>query len=99
VSEALTDDADVDARKIEVSVSSGIVTLKGEVDDRRTKRMAEDCADSVSGVSEVINQLRLSKDSEDSGGAKERTLTPARAGEAQSQQPSRSGTSTGKTST
>jgi osmotically-inducible protein OsmY len=30
------------------------------VDDRRSKRLAEDIADSVSGVTDVHNELRIS---------------------------------------
>jgi hypothetical protein len=59
VCESLTDDDQVDASNIEVSVSRGEVTLSGTVDDRRTKRAAEDCAYSVSGVRDVQNQLRM----------------------------------------
>lgn len=50
---------DVDASEIEVTVSSGEVTLSGKVNHRRAKRMAEDVADEVQGVKEVTNQLRV----------------------------------------
>jgi hypothetical protein len=36
-----------------------MVTLSGEVNTRREKRMAEDAAESVSGVQDVHNQLRV----------------------------------------
>ncbi|WP_042695426.1 BON domain-containing protein, partial [Azospirillum sp. B506] len=59
VSDRLTDDAYIDASDIEVTVSSGEVTLTGLVPDRQTKRRAEDVAESVSGVSHVQNNLRV----------------------------------------
>lgn len=52
----------VDASNIEVNVESGEVTLTGTVPDRRTKRLAEVVVDSVRGVVDVHNQLRLAKD-------------------------------------
>jgi len=59
VCEYLTDAGDVDASEIEVAVTSGAVTLSGTVADRYEKRRAEDLAESVSGVREVQNHLRL----------------------------------------
>lgn len=59
VNERLTDHPDVDAGEIEVQVKDGEVTLTGTVDRRETKRMAEDVAESVSGVKQVHNQLRI----------------------------------------
>jgi hypothetical protein len=59
VCEALTEADDVDAAGIEVQVAGRTVTLTGTVDDRYAKRRAEDIADSVSGVQEVQNHLRL----------------------------------------
>ena len=59
VSERLADHPDVDASEIEVTVKSGEVTLNGTVDDRSAKRIAEDIAESVSGVREVHNQIRV----------------------------------------
>jgi osmotically-inducible protein OsmY len=38
-----------------VNVSDGVVTMSGTVEDRNAKRMAEDLAESVSGVQEVQN--------------------------------------------
>lgn len=59
VSERLTDDWAVDARKIEVAVSGGEITLNGTVASRDQKRRAEDLADDVSGVKHVQNNLRV----------------------------------------
>jgi hypothetical protein len=63
VCESLTDDDEIDASDIAVSVSGGEVTLSGTVDDRRAKRGAEDCAYSVTGVRDVQNRLRVRDDS------------------------------------
>jgi osmotically-inducible protein OsmY len=60
--ERLTQHPLIDASTIEVDVKSGEVTLSGEVTDRRTKHMAEDVADQVSGVREIHNQLRVFRD-------------------------------------
>ena len=59
VNDRLTDHGDIDASEIEVNVMDGDVVLEGFVDDRRTKRLAEDVAESVSGVRDVINHLRV----------------------------------------
>ncbi|WP_414475612.1 BON domain-containing protein [Microvirga sp. M2] len=59
VSDRLTDDPFVDASEIEVGVSSCEVTLSGTVDSREAKHRAEDCAERVSGVRHVQNNLRV----------------------------------------
>jgi hypothetical protein len=59
VSDRLTDDAIVDATEIVVAVKQGEVTLAGTVGDRNQKRRAEDLAERVSGVKDVINGLRI----------------------------------------
>ena len=59
VNERLTWHGDIDATHIEVTVSSGDVTLEGTVDSRRAKRMAEDAVEMVRGVKEVHNRLRI----------------------------------------
>ena len=61
VCDRLSDDHDVDASDIEVSVSDREVTLSGEVNSKQAKRCAEDCADSVSGIEHVQNNLRVKK--------------------------------------
>ena len=52
---------DLDASDVEVSVTGGEVTLAGTVPDRATKHEIELLADSVSGVTEVHNQLRVKR--------------------------------------
>jgi hypothetical protein len=58
VCERLTYAGRVDATDIEVKVKDGEVTLKGQVDDRTQKRLAESIADQVPGVRDVHNELR-----------------------------------------
>lgn len=59
VCEALADDDRVDASNIEVTVKNGEVILTGTVEDRQSKRMAEECIENLSGVKDVQNQLRV----------------------------------------
>jgi BON domain-containing protein len=61
VCDRLSDDDEVDARDITVTVKSAEVILEGTVNDRRSKHRAEDIAESVSGVKEVTNHLRARK--------------------------------------
>lgn len=55
----LTQHGLIDASNITVEVNDYEVTLTGTVDSRRTKRMAEDVADSVMGVRDIHNRLRV----------------------------------------
>lgn len=73
VSERLMDDGRVDAVDVEVSVTNGEVTLTGTVPHRRMKRLAEDVAESVRGVRDVHNQLRIG---EPAKADQELSLTP-----------------------
>jgi len=59
VCDRLTSDPQVDASEIQVTVKDGEITLEGSVHERRMKRLAEDCAESISGVSQVHNRLRV----------------------------------------
>ncbi len=68
VSDRLTDDPYVDASEIDVTVSSCEVTLSGTVDSRMAKRRAEDIAESVSGVRNVQNNLRVQQASSSGSG-------------------------------
>jgi hypothetical protein len=61
VSDTLTADPRVDASEIEVQVEGGVVTLSGSVTSRDQKRRAEDCAEGVTGVADVTNNLRVNK--------------------------------------
>lgn len=66
----LSDEGELDASDISVSVAGGEVTLDGHVSDRQAKRRAEDIADRCSGVSHVQNNLRV-KDSGQNAGHKD----------------------------
>jgi osmotically-inducible protein OsmY len=61
VCERLAMDHDVDASDIEVSVAEGVVTLNGSVNERYAKRLSEDICESVRGVKDVQNNLRISR--------------------------------------
>lgn len=61
VCEALSDSYLVDASEIDVSVKDGHVTLKGTIDSREGKREAERCVENLRGVTDVQNDLRVSK--------------------------------------
>ena len=60
VCDLMTQDPDLDASDISVGVSDGEVILEGTVEGRWAKHLAEDLADSVPGVRDVQNRLRLS---------------------------------------
>jgi osmotically-inducible protein OsmY len=59
VCEYLMRHGDLDAGDIEVTVNNGEVTLAGTVESRRAKHLAEDLAESVSGVKNVNSRLRV----------------------------------------
>lgn len=59
VSEALYRHWNVDASEIEVSVSAGVVTLKGWVETKEQKRIAEDAVENLAGVEGVYNELHV----------------------------------------
>jgi hypothetical protein len=62
VSDRLAHQDELDPSDIEVMVSNGEVTLSGTVQSRHEKFIAEEIADSVSGVSDVHNQLRVRRE-------------------------------------
>lgn len=55
----LTDDDHVDASQILLMIEGGVVTLTGNVPERRMKHRAEDIAAGASGVREVRNEIRV----------------------------------------
>ncbi|HEY3429342.1 MAG TPA: BON domain-containing protein [Cyclobacteriaceae bacterium] len=59
VNDRLSDDDQLDASEIEVKVENGEVTLSGSVSERDAKRRAEDLVESVSGVKNVENRIRI----------------------------------------
>jgi hypothetical protein len=65
VCDLLEEHGELDASDIDVKVEASTVTLSGTVDDRRAKRLAEDLAESVTGVTDVSNQIKVrSRDDE-----------------------------------
>ena len=62
VCDRLTSDPQVDASEIQVTVKDGEITLEGTVNERRMKRLAEDCAESVAGANQVHNRLRVEEE-------------------------------------
>lgn len=59
VCERLTSHPSIDATDIEVKVTGGDVTLGGRVESRAIKHLTESMVETVSGVKEVHNQLRV----------------------------------------
>jgi osmotically-inducible protein OsmY len=59
VCDRLTDNEWLDASDVEVSVVAGEAILTGTVDSRYAKRLAENIAESVAGVANVQNNLRV----------------------------------------
>lgn len=57
--ERLTRHGQLDARRIKVQVKNGGVTLSGMVDSRQARRMAEDTIDTIAGVKDINNELRV----------------------------------------
>jgi osmotically-inducible protein OsmY len=58
----LSDDSYVDASEINVKVEGSQVTLTGTVRDREQKRRAEDIIESISGVRDVDNHLKVKRE-------------------------------------
>src|SRR5204863_452373 len=59
LSDRLMDDDYIDSSEVEIVVSQGVVTLTGTVEERRMKHAIEDIADSIRGVSDVVNNIRV----------------------------------------
>ena len=59
VCDRLTDDPLIDASDLEVQVNNQEVTLSGTADSRNERRLAEEVAESVSGVKHVQNNIRV----------------------------------------
>ena len=77
ICDRLTDDWRVDASDIEINVNNGQVTLTGSVQSREEKRKAEDLVESIPGVHDVHNNLRVSHWNENRGFDRSGTNTPA----------------------
>ncbi len=59
ICDRLTTHPDIDASDIEVTVTSGVVTLTGTAEDRHEKRLADLIAEDAVGVDDVDNQLKV----------------------------------------
>jgi osmotically-inducible protein OsmY len=90
VSDRLMADDQIDASDIEVQVRNGEVTLTGTVPDRWSKRSAEDCAEQVMGVRDVMNQIRVQGTSE-SGSSETGAHTTSRSGSGSDDSPRSAG--------
>jgi hypothetical protein len=64
----LLQQSDIELDEIEVDVSGGKVTLSGTIDNRRVKHQIEDIVDSVWGVKDIANNLRIRSNSENRSG-------------------------------
>jgi osmotically-inducible protein OsmY len=61
IREILTKDPELDATAIEVEVEGGAVTIAGDVADPDARLLAEELVESVVGVREVHNRLRVAR--------------------------------------
>lgn len=89
ISDRMTDDDNLDASDITIQVKQGEVALIGTVTTRDQKRRAEDLAESISGVREVTNNIRV---------AREQGLDLNQSPSIQVNQPGQSGSRTGSKS-
>jgi hypothetical protein len=83
VCDRLMADPEIDAAELSVSVANGEVTLEGSVPERSMKRAAEDCAESISGVRQVHNRLRVEPGAGEERDGDSGTSRSARAAESQ----------------
>lgn len=76
ICDALEAHAHIDASDIDVEVSEGLVTLTGTVDSRQAKRLAEQAVETVRGIKDINNELRIMSTHENVRDAK--SFTPAK---------------------
>jgi osmotically-inducible protein OsmY len=62
IREILTADPELEAVDIEVEVEGGAVTLRGAVVDPDARLLAEELVESLAGVQEVHNRLRVERE-------------------------------------
>src|SRR5215204_3971966 len=72
VCDRLSDHPMIDASNIDIKVEGSEVILTGTVDSKEDKRRAEDIAESISGVKNVQNQIRVEHSQRDSLGSRNR---------------------------
>ena len=78
INDRLTDAPHIDASSIECRVQNGEVTLTGTVPNRETKRNVEELAESISGVKEVQNNLRVKKSDRMGSSSKEQSSSSSK---------------------
>jgi hypothetical protein len=61
IKEILANDPEIDATEIEVQVEGGAVTLTGVVDESDARLLAEELVDTLPGVREVHNRIRVER--------------------------------------
>jgi hypothetical protein len=61
INEQLTDDAHIDASDVSVDVKDGVVTLSGQVSERRAKHHIEDLVERCHGVQDIRNQISVKR--------------------------------------
>lgn len=52
----------IDASEIEIAVKDGVVILRGAVENRAQKRLAEDSIENLTGVKDVRNELSINQE-------------------------------------
>jgi hypothetical protein len=91
----LTQHGEINAANINVEVNDNCeVTLTGEVDNRQAKRMAEDVAESVWGVNDIHNQIRVRGKDKQSRGSQQGGQGDGQQGQTQSATATRGQTGT-----
>ena len=96
VNDRLSDDYYIDASDVEVAVANSEVTLTGTVRSRTDKRRVEDIAESVSGVTNVENRLRVKQYDYTTSGTTSITDTSSTPGTTTSSAAAGGGTTTGR---
>lgn len=61
IREILTNDPELDATDVEVEVEGGAVTLSGAVNESDAKLLAEELVETLAGVREVHNRIRVER--------------------------------------
>jgi hypothetical protein len=81
--QALERHPEIDASEIEVTCQKGEIVLRGTVEDRNAKRLAEQCIEDLPGVKDVRNELRIqrSQGREAQAGPEGQQATPSAKGE------------------
>ncbi len=73
INHRLTDHDEIDASDIDVKVKDGEVTLTGTICDRECRRQVEDVCESVSGVQDISNQLKVKKSRDNTNSSNEKS--------------------------